>query len=529
MADRYVVPTEDGWQVQKKGAQRASAKAATQAEAVDRATEIVSKDGGGKVVVHGTDGKVRDTHNVASGEDNTTAEAAKATTKANAEGARAKAESASDKASSSAKKVGADAKATAQKDADRVQASGKKAAAQAEAGAAGVADQAKKAADGDKSVSAAAKDAATVAQVTGDQVATTTSRAGERVAKDATRVAQHAGSEAKVRADEAGEKVAQAGDRADSVSSGIASELDGAGDAAAARVGRASEAAAQQVDRNVRQAADQVRDNAPGYNPVRIVGNAAAIAVKTGFSVAGAVISTGVRCCSSRPARSPGADERPAHDEGPVPLGGRALRACGVPASGGAGGVADPGTATHRTALVLGGAAPDAGLLAGVHRPLEAAPLQGASAAHGLRLGQLGRAGTVGGQGEEEFGVVVAASRELPVHDPAHPISLVVVEAVGRSVRAGAARRRGPLSGACAPGDGPCGTVVRRASVRIRRSCVTVLDGDPRGNDVSGTGALDVLGMTPGSPYRFPRPATCVVAERVPGRVGAPRQPNTMI
>ena len=47
------------------------------------------------------------------------------------------------------------------------------------------------------------------------------------------------------------------------------------------------------MDRNVRQAADQVRDNAPGYNPVRIVGNAAAIAVKTGFSVAGAVISTG--------------------------------------------------------------------------------------------------------------------------------------------------------------------------------------------------------------------------------------------
>ena len=98
MADRYVVPTEDGWQVQKKGAQRASAKAATQAEAVERATEIVTKDGGGKVVVHGTDGKVRETHTVNGSTDSAPAEAAKATAKANAEGARAKGESASHKA-----------------------------------------------------------------------------------------------------------------------------------------------------------------------------------------------------------------------------------------------------------------------------------------------------------------------------------------------------------------------------------------------------------------------------------------------
>jgi len=43
----------------------------------------------------------------------------------------------------------------------------------------------------------------------------------------------------------------------------------------------------------VRRAAQDVHDNAPGYNPVRIAGNAAALTVKTAFSVAGAVISTG--------------------------------------------------------------------------------------------------------------------------------------------------------------------------------------------------------------------------------------------
>ena len=60
MADRYVVPTEDGWQVQKKGAQRASAKAGTQAEAVERATEIVSNDGGGQPIA-----AVEECHSVA--------------------------------------------------------------------------------------------------------------------------------------------------------------------------------------------------------------------------------------------------------------------------------------------------------------------------------------------------------------------------------------------------------------------------------------------------------------------------------
>jgi hypothetical protein len=79
MSDRHVVPAEDGWQVEKDHAQRPSAKTATQAEAVSRALEIVANDGGGEVVIHGTDGQVRETRTVEAGAQTTATEAAMAT------------------------------------------------------------------------------------------------------------------------------------------------------------------------------------------------------------------------------------------------------------------------------------------------------------------------------------------------------------------------------------------------------------------------------------------------------------------
>lgn len=67
---RDVVRRPDGtWAVEKPGAQRASATAATQAEAVQRGTEILAKDGGGELRVHGTNGQVRDQRTVAPGND----------------------------------------------------------------------------------------------------------------------------------------------------------------------------------------------------------------------------------------------------------------------------------------------------------------------------------------------------------------------------------------------------------------------------------------------------------------------------
>jgi hypothetical protein len=59
-----VVAADNGWQVEKENARRASATAPTQAEAVERATQIVANSGGGRVIVHATDGKVRHTRAV---------------------------------------------------------------------------------------------------------------------------------------------------------------------------------------------------------------------------------------------------------------------------------------------------------------------------------------------------------------------------------------------------------------------------------------------------------------------------------
>lgn len=68
--DRSVVPNSDGgWDVKKAGASRASAHAETQAEAIDRAREIVHNAGGGEVQIHGRDGRIRDSDTVKPGND----------------------------------------------------------------------------------------------------------------------------------------------------------------------------------------------------------------------------------------------------------------------------------------------------------------------------------------------------------------------------------------------------------------------------------------------------------------------------
>ncbi len=291
MADRDVKPTDDGWQVLKKGAQRASAKAPTQVEAVARATEIVSNDGGGKVVVYGTDGKVRESQTVQAGADTAT-EAPKNAAKATAAGARATGKAAADKAGKTAQAVSSDAKATGEKVADRAETSAKKATAQAKAGAEGIADEAKAATNG-KSVKAAAEDAATIAQTSGGQVAETTSRAGERIAKDTARAGKRAGQTVGAAAEEAGDKAVEGGDRAARVSQGVDRELNTVGDDLAGNITSVTEAQARKVDAAVEEATRQANAAAPSYNPVRIAGQVAGFAVPTAFSVTGAVVSAG--------------------------------------------------------------------------------------------------------------------------------------------------------------------------------------------------------------------------------------------
>jgi Uncharacterized protein conserved in bacteria (DUF2188) len=68
--ERHVTPHPDGgWQVTGPGAQRASARAATQADAIERAREIVHNSGGGEVVVHRPNGQIRDSDTIPPGND----------------------------------------------------------------------------------------------------------------------------------------------------------------------------------------------------------------------------------------------------------------------------------------------------------------------------------------------------------------------------------------------------------------------------------------------------------------------------
>lgn len=63
--DRHVVPNpEGGWNVEKPDATRVSSHHATQKEAVARAHEIVVNAGGGEILVHDTDGQIRDKRTV---------------------------------------------------------------------------------------------------------------------------------------------------------------------------------------------------------------------------------------------------------------------------------------------------------------------------------------------------------------------------------------------------------------------------------------------------------------------------------
>lgn len=66
---RHVTPhPEGGWDV-TGGGNRASGHFDTQAEAIDRARQIVGNLGGGEVTIHGRDGRIRDSDTVSPGND----------------------------------------------------------------------------------------------------------------------------------------------------------------------------------------------------------------------------------------------------------------------------------------------------------------------------------------------------------------------------------------------------------------------------------------------------------------------------
>lgn len=67
---RDVVPSDrGGWDVRRPGASRASAHTDTQAQAIDRARQMLQNEGGGEVRIHGRDGRIRDSDTVPPGND----------------------------------------------------------------------------------------------------------------------------------------------------------------------------------------------------------------------------------------------------------------------------------------------------------------------------------------------------------------------------------------------------------------------------------------------------------------------------
>lgn len=70
MSNRHVTPNpKGGWDVQKPGASRASTHHDTQNDAINRAREIVTNEGGGEVRIHGRNGQIRDSDTVGGGND----------------------------------------------------------------------------------------------------------------------------------------------------------------------------------------------------------------------------------------------------------------------------------------------------------------------------------------------------------------------------------------------------------------------------------------------------------------------------
>jgi transcriptional regulator with XRE-family HTH domain len=68
--ERHVVPgSGGGWNVKAPKSDRSSGHFDRQSDAIDRAREIVGNSGGGEVVIHGRDGRVRDSDTIAPGND----------------------------------------------------------------------------------------------------------------------------------------------------------------------------------------------------------------------------------------------------------------------------------------------------------------------------------------------------------------------------------------------------------------------------------------------------------------------------
>ncbi|WP_264199853.1 DUF2188 domain-containing protein [Pseudonocardia sp. ICBG601] len=323
MADRHVKPVDDGWTVEKEDARRPSARTSTQAEAITRAVEIIANDGGGLLVVHGTDGSVRERRSIEPDADAGTATKAKPPRAATATAVKDTASKAADTTGKAADSIGSDTRTTAKKVAGETGDGVSKAADAVKEGADTVAAEARKVNTNGKAPKNAGKAAARAAKATGEQLAGTAERTGKQVAGEARASAERSAETVKAVADQGAESAVRTADRAARVSARVEDDLDDQGARLARRLYENGERAASQLD-------DFALRVYKPLNPIRFTSRVAAGAVATAFGVTGAVTARAQASCSSAgPTRPPAAESPQYHDGAPADLVGGGIVVCG--------------------------------------------------------------------------------------------------------------------------------------------------------------------------------------------------------
>ncbi|MDP1760005.1 MAG: DUF2188 domain-containing protein [Candidatus Woesebacteria bacterium] len=59
MANQHIVPDDKGWAVHGAGNSKDTVHLNTQLQAIERARQILQNQGGGELVIHGANGKIR--------------------------------------------------------------------------------------------------------------------------------------------------------------------------------------------------------------------------------------------------------------------------------------------------------------------------------------------------------------------------------------------------------------------------------------------------------------------------------------
>ena len=295
MSDRHVVPAEDGWRVEKDNARRPSAKAATQAEAVKRAVEIVANDGGGEVIIHGTNGDVRDNRSVPAGAEHTLTESVKRTAAADTAGLKAGSATGSESVSNAATQTKDDTVATGTRVAGETKAGARVATDTAADAVSDIAEQARIAAADGKSVSGTAEKAESIARSAGDDVADQVDDTARQIVGEARGTGRRALHVARDAADTGADMLREETERLATVTQPVREEPATAADRVARRVHAVTERVARPLDDRTEALLSGIERAGRALNPVRVTGRAVELGVSITLRTAGVLAFRGRR------------------------------------------------------------------------------------------------------------------------------------------------------------------------------------------------------------------------------------------